>query len=75
MSEIVQRHRPGPKPKGKTSAYPLRLHPRLRAALDDQAVAHGVALCDLMIRYLEAGLMSEPVQIPAEPDVDGAEPR
>lgn len=75
MSEIVQRQRPGPKPKGKTSAYPLRIHPRLRAALDEQAKAHGVALCDLMIRYLEAGLMSEPVRVPAALDTDEAESR
>ena len=63
----------GRKSKGPRTRYSLRLNHILDAALRDEAGRRKVAIVDLIIEYIEAGLMREPVVSPVEDAQDVAE--
>lgn len=57
--------KPGRKGKGQRAGYMLRLSMPLDAALRAEAAHRGIALIDLMVTYLEAGLMR--AEVPTHP--------
>lgn len=65
MDEPKTKAKPGRKGKGQRAGYMLRLSMPLDTALRAEAAHRKIPLIDLMVEYLEAGLMR--AEVPTHP--------